>query len=66
MGPSLGQDRENVLWASDNHRLQGPWQALPDLLPSLPQHGGLSPWLIQADGQAALGDTLLSTDSSGL
>lgn len=66
MDPSLGQDRENVLWASDNYRRQGPWQALPDLLPSLPQHGGLSPWLTQADGQAALRTPFLSTDSSGL
>lgn len=65
MDPSLRQDRENVLRASDNYRLQGPWQALPDLLPSLPQHGGLSPWLTQADGQAALGTPFLSTDSSG-
>lgn len=52
MDPSLGQEKED---ASDNCRLQGPWQTLPDLLPSLPQHGGLSPWLTQADGQAALG-----------
>lgn len=64
--PSLGRDRENVLRASDNYRLQGPWQALLDLLPSLPQHGGLSPWLTQADGQAALGTPFLSADSSGL
>lgn len=53
MDPRLGQDKEDVHLTTADCRVL--WQALPDLLPSLPQRGGLSPWLTQADGQAALG-----------